>query len=1446
MRSIFRPLFSVCPKSSSLLAVLLLGLNTEYWTLNTSAATAPAPFELRDGDRVVFLGDTFIEREQYHGWIELMLTTRFPDRNLTFRNLGWSADTPAGDSRFGRSLLQAGTEPADEGGKQLVKQLEDAKPTVVFIGYGMASSFDGQAGLAKFKADYNRLLDTIEKISPTVRFVLVEPISHNDTLAWNHCVALEEERAHNKNLNLYRAAIREIGQSRAARIISLQRLTGSSNAAWTDNGIHLTSYGYILAAQEIENELGWKNGEWRRNLAEPLRQAILRKNEWFFHRSRPANMAYIFGFRKGEQGQNAVEIPKFDAFIAEEEQRIAQLRSLKPGVRVPEIPRRVGNLIAKHTPQPLPKFKVADGLEVTLWAENPLLNKPIQMNFDPQGRLWIASSEVYPQIEPGQAATDKIIVLEDTLGTGTADKATVFADGLLIPTGVEPGDGGCYVAQSTELLHFKDTNGDGKADRRRIVLSGFGTEDTHHNLHTLRWGFDGRLYMSQSIYTRTDTETPHGVVRLKGGGVFRFDPRDQQMEILYRGWVNAWGHQFDEFGQSFLTDGAGGGGINYGLPGASYVTAPKARRILDSVSPGSYPKFASLEIIRSQQFPSDWQGDMITCDFRAHRVVRFKISDQGAGYVTQEMPDVMRTTADSFRPIDVKMGPDGALYVADWSNPIIQHGEVDFRDPRRDKEHGRIWRVAAKGRAPLPKVDFTKLKNPALLDKLASPNHYEVESARRILVERGVEKVRKDLNAWTKKQEAEQARLQALWMYQAFNLPQADVLNQLLAASDAHIRAAAVRVLGNQLPLLPAGALGQLSKLVTDANPRVRLEAVRALGKFNSARAAELALSVLNQPMDPFLDYALWLTVNELAEPWLAALKSGAWKVAGREAQLEFGLKAIQPALASEVLGQLLGNQPLPRDGAGPWIELVGAAGGAKQLRQLYDQVLAGGFDEPASLRALIALGNAARLRSVKPEGDLAPLAPLLKANDEKVRIAAIQLAGTWKLAQFSAQLIQIANDLKTPPGERTAAFAALRDIGGAGIIADLKKLTGTAASPEIQREAVTTLAGLDFPAALPEIISTLKATTKEAEAMGLWRSLLGIRNAGARLATELPKAGLPPETARAGLRVAREGNQNAALVPVLMQLAGLTLSDKQMTPAELQALAAEALGKGDAARGERVFRRPELACLTCHAIGGAGGKVGPDLTSIGASAPSDYLVESLFYPNAKIKEGFHSVVITMKDDQEFSGIVVKESDNEVILRNAANQEVSVAKNNIAKRVNGGSLMPGGLVDALLPEERLDLIKFLAQLGRPGDYDAAKGGAARSWKLYEVTWKNEPLGVERTIRGDFTLKDWVPAFSLVNGGLPKSACEAAFTSPGENTRGLFAATQFQSAKGGPVNFSLAGEVKGVWVNGQPVKVGAQFTADAKPGVNTLVVQLDGAHLPDPMKLSSGDVSFLTN
>ena len=207
--------------------------------------------------------------------------------------------------------------------------------------------------------------------------------------------------------------------------------------------------------------------------------------------------------------------------------------------------------------------------------------------------------------------------------------------------------------------------------------------------------------------------------------------------------------------------------------------------------------------------------------------------------------------------------------------------------------------------------------------------------------------------------------------------------------------------------------------------------------------------------------------------------------------------------------------------------------------------------------------------------------------------------------------------------------------------------------------------------------------------------------------------------------------------------------------------------------------------------------------------------------------------------------MIARETATEVILRDAANQEVSVATQNIAKRTNAGSLMPAGLIDGLLPEERLDLIKFLAQLGRPGAYDAAQGGVARLWHLYMIGPGNEPIGIEPVIRGDPKLADWQPTFSLVSGALPRDLIAAPYPSF-TNSRGLFAATRFESAKGGPVNFTLTGSAQAAWLNGTLVKPGTTFTVTAQPGPNVLVIQLLEKNLPAELVLRSPDVTFLTN
>lgn len=1472
-----------------------------------TSVSAAAPFELKDGDRVIFLGDTLIEREQHYGWIELMLTTRFPDRNVTFRNLGWSADLPNGESRLGLSLTQAGVEPEGEAWKLLQKQIEETKPTVAFIGYGMAASFAGEAGLPKFKEDYNRLLDAIEKISPGCRLVLLSPIKHEKSPA-----PLPDPAKHNEQLDLYTRTIGVMAAARKASFVSqfrglnggpLPRVTSTdlpgvypmSAASVTENGIHLTGAAYAKLALVICAELTGKlmSPATLNQTAESLRQVILRKNEFYFHRSRPANMAYIFGFRKREQGKNAVEMPQFEPLIAAEEKKIRELckhlndASFKPGPELQPAALLGKAAAAKHTPQPTPEFTVADGFEVTLWAENPHLAKPIQINFDPQGRLWVASSEVYPQIEPGQAAHDKIIVLEDTTGAGKADKHTVFAEGLLIPTGVIPGDGGCYVAQSTELLHFKQT--DPKkfvGDQRRIVLSSFGTEDTHHNLHTLRWGPDGRLWMNQSIYTRSEVETPHGVVRLRSGGIMRFEPASQKLEVIFKGWVNAWGHQFDEFGQSFVTDGAGGGGINWGLPGAMYQTYARARRILPSVSPGGYPKFASLEIIRSQHFPADWQGRVVTCDFRANRVTSFSITEQGAGYITKQEADICRTSNNTFRPIDVKLGPDGALYIADWSNPIINHGEVDFRDPRRDREHGRIWRVAAKGKAGLKNPELAKANAGALLNELLSPNHFTSSQATRLLVEKGTAAVAPELKTWTAKLKTEKEQLAALWIHQSLNIPAPELLTKLLAAQDGRIRAAAVRALSFATtaptkPVLVADANGtastyladtgaaftesdtvtRLAKLVADPHPRVRMEAVRALAKFPSAKSAELVLSAVDTiGADGFLDYAVWLSINELAQPFLAALESGAWvpNSPAKQTQLEYAMKSLDPALAASSVAKLLAAKPLTKDGAGPWIELIGAAGGPDEINRLWEQVVALNFSDAALNRSLAALTSAARLRNVKPGGDSSRGLSLLSNANLPTRVAFANLLGAWKNpgAAF-AEMVKLAGTENTPAEVRVALFAAFRELGAIGpVLGALQPMAAKTSPALVRRAAVVTLASLQ-PAKFADItLDELADTKTEAEALDLWRGVLATKGAAKSFGEKVGgRTALPPHVASSGLRAAREGAQpDPTLVASLTKLANITaLSPDKLTPAKLKELADLALKVGDPARGERVYRRAELGCVLCHSIGGVGGKVGPDMTSLGAAAPADYLVESLLLPNAKIKEGFHGITVETKDDLEYNGILVRETGQEVVLRNAQNQEVSVAKSNIRKRANAQtSLMPTGLVDALPESERNDLIAFLSRLGKPGDYDASKGGVARVWRVLPVTHRMDQGGWDKITKGDFTAKwtamesgignhTWSTLTSRVSGALAKADFTPANIPPFVTLTGVFVATTFTVAKPGQVAFTVDGVSKPeLWVNGQKLaKLANEFPA----GTHTIVLRLDGAKLPESVRLKSTDVSW---
>ena len=309
--------------------LLFLGLS---WTVQAQENKIPRAweddqFQLVDGDRVVFLGNTFIEREQRYGYIETRLTLAYPNKKIIFRNLGWSGDNVRGESRarFGNTA---------EGYAHLQKSLELVKPTVVFVSYGSNAAYQGKAGLAEFEAGYNTLLDSLDKY--TTRIVMLSPTPLEKLAA-----PLPDPAKQNARLAVYRDTIKDMAYKRGYLFVDLFDQLGENlelhqdkKVNLTDNGLHLTAYGYWEAsfpfAKLAENSksvsIASPLSSKQSGAVQKLRKTILEKNELFFYRYRPQNETYLYLFRKHEQGNNAAEIPLFDPLIAAKELEIDKLK----------------------------------------------------------------------------------------------------------------------------------------------------------------------------------------------------------------------------------------------------------------------------------------------------------------------------------------------------------------------------------------------------------------------------------------------------------------------------------------------------------------------------------------------------------------------------------------------------------------------------------------------------------------------------------------------------------------------------------------------------------------------------------------------------------------------------------------------------------------------------------------------------------------------------------------------------------------------------------------------------------------------------------------------------------------------------------------------------------------------------------------------------------------
>ncbi|MDO7714551.1 MAG: hypothetical protein MUP93_06720, partial [Pirellulales bacterium] len=365
---------------------------------------------------------------------------------------------------------------------------------------------------------------------------------------------------------------------------------------------------------------------------------------------------------------------------------------------------------------------------------------------------------------------------------------------------------------------------------------------------------------------------------------------------------------------------------------------------------------------------------------------------------------------------------------------------------------------------------------------------------------------------------------------------------------------------------------------------------------------------------------------------------------------------------------------------------------------------------------------------------------------------------------------------------------------------------------------------------------------------LNFWRQVLVKKNTGKVLAKQIPSIGITEMAALAGLTAARDAGRNEPeLIAVISPYANVTKKAQELTPARVAELIDLVEHDGHPGRGEVVYSREDMQCITCHAIGGVGGKVGPDMTSLGASAPIDYLIESIYKPNAKIKENYHSVNILTADGLVLTGIIVGSDNNAVILRDARNKIVRIQKDEIEFQKPGKSLMPEGLVDRLTEQEQVDLIKFLTQLGRPGNYDASKGGVARVYEVFTGTHRVDDGNIQK-LMSEAHADQWVPFLSRVNGSVAGvQLARKARVDKAKESVGVYLKTDIEVATDGDVTLSANGaDAADLWVDAMPVEGVTNFTTEISAGKHTVVIRLDGKKLPASFRFVSRDVTFLTN
>ena len=975
------------------------------------------------------------------------------------------------------------------------------------------------------------------------------------------------------------------------------------------------------------------------------------------------------------------------------------------------------------------KFRLPPGFEIQLVAAEPTIQKPMNMAFDARGRLWVTHSVEYPFAAPaGATPRDGLTVLDDFGPDGLARKATRFADGLNIPIGVLPlpctdpaGRGQEVIVWSIpHIWKLTDTDGDGRADRREVLYGPFAFDDTHGNQNSFRLAADGWVYANHGFRNQSRVKLGGAgpdVLELKSGNGYRFRPDGSAIEQVSWGQVNPFGMDFDALGNRFNAD-CHSRPLTMLLRGGRYMSPFGARNTDYDDGLGPAPEttvdghgstgICAVAICDTAKMPPAYQGSVFVGNVVSNVVHRDVIEWRGSSPWVEKPEEFLACDDQWFRPVDLAIGPDGGLYVADFYNCIIGHYEVDLKHPRRDRERGRIWRVVWKDAGDV--TDFTDLSRLATAD-LAALLDAPTETVRRLAFDQLVDRGRTDpgvavtLRGPTAGEHRRARSLLALGL-----LGRLDEAAISAAAGDPSrlVRVQLIKAVEALSDSAPSHER-LLCERLTDADPFVRRAAAEALADRPSLDAVPDLLAALRKAdtEDTQLIHALRMAI---AAPLRSATPEELTAISVTEADRVPLLDVVAGIPGSAVAGYGLAltrlGDPTPAilERVCRSVARYADAACVEEATIFARGTCGDDVDRSAPVIQALLDGRRESNRPIAEPSGLAGWARWLvdtvsampeatRPSDGVVR-AAVTVADRLSVRAAAGLVIGVLGDAARPIDlRREAAAVALVLDRDPAIQTLIARLADRGESAAARAEFVRQLAGLDLPQARSAIAAALSiAPATEQRSLAL--VALADRDAVDALLMLVERGKVSarllqdPQIARR-VRDVGVADTDARLARLTSGMPPPNENVRGVIELVARRIAA---GEGSASAGQALFTKN---CAACHRHGGEGGLVGPQLDGVAVRGP-ERLLEDILDPNRNVDEAFRTTVATLADGRVVSGLRVRDDAAYVIFVDATGREFRVPHAEIEEAtITPLSPMPANMGDQLGEHALPDLIAYL-------------------------------------------------------------------------------------------------------------------------------------------------------